>query len=157
MVIFSISVLAGIVLAFVSLFFLKDGLPDQLVGVKGVYSPNKPMREYYRSPGYLLWGIGLAILNVGWLGTTIIRTRLHPEMLVSFPVDYVIIAAGLAYITVATVFFHARAKDTTPSGTPAQPAGWLRRQFRGPGFRVACIGAIITCAGLLTLIFTRLI
>ena len=157
MVIFSVSALAGVALAFVSLFFLRDGLPEQLVGVKGMYEPVMPMREYYRPPGFLLWVFGLVSLNVGWLGTTIIRVRLNPDMLASFPVDYIVIAAGLVNMAVAAVFFRARTADNSASADAPQTAGWLQKQFRGPGYRLCCVGALITCAGILMLVLTRVI
>jgi hypothetical protein len=141
---------------FISLMFLKDGLPPHFHGSAHLYKRVGRLKDYYRSPGYglLLWGILLH--TIGLAGQIIIWEHRSPGVLSWLPLDYLLIGLGIICLIIAYVWVRPRAMAKAPTGEDRE-TGKTINFLRGPGYNLPWIGLLWLVTGAMILVFARLV
>ena len=151
--IFAVGYLAGILLGFVSLFYLKDGLPEGFYNFKG---SRRRLREYYRPPGYVLWMWGIGLVVVGLLGNMVVQTRISPGLSSAVPFDIILIVAGCLAAGLSFIWYQP-GKLSSAEQRDVSGLDKLRRSYRPPGYRLAWTGILFLGMGVVALFFTRVL
>lgn len=154
--IFGLCFIGGLLAMFVSLMFLKDGLPPRFHSSAHLYKQVGHLKEYYRSPGYGLWLGGFILQAVGLVGQVIMYNRTDSGVLAWLPFDFLLIGIGIISLIIAFVWVRPRAIAEAQTGKNHEK-GKTINFLRGPGYNLPWIGLLWLVAGVVIMIFTRLV
>jgi|GEM_PF-4335715 len=154
--IFGLSFICGLLAMFISLMFLKNGLPPHFHDSGHLYKRVGRLKDHYRSPGYGLWLWGFLLHAIGLVGQIVIWDRKTSGILSRLPFDYLLIGIGIVSLIIAFVWIRPRAAAEMQTGEVPK-TGKIINFLCGPGYNLPWAGLLWLVTGSIILVFTRLV